>query len=165
MSSVIYAPHYTDFGRGHPSVFLAGSIEMGKADDWQTAVTNRLSGLNCVLFNPRRRDWDSSWKQEKTNPQFRQQVQWELEHLDKVDIIALWLAPGTVSPISLLEFGLHLRRGNMVIGCPVGFERKGNIDITAERYGVPVCEDFDTFLNQLGKTIRGHYLYVEPVIL
>lgn len=45
------------------TVFLAGSIEMGKAIDWQTQIENKLkdklSGDTIVtLYNPRRDDWD-----------------------------------------------------------------------------------------------------------
>ena len=49
------------------SVFLAGSIEMGVAIDWQTAITSsaKLANKNICFFNPRRDSWDSSWKQEK----------------------------------------------------------------------------------------------------
>jgi succinylglutamate desuccinylase len=31
-------------------VFLAGSIEMGKAEDWQTELTNALDGLDVTIL-------------------------------------------------------------------------------------------------------------------
>ena len=48
---------------GGITVFLAGSIEMGKAVDWQTQIENelkdKLDGDTVVtLYNPRRDDWD-----------------------------------------------------------------------------------------------------------
>lgn len=51
-------------------IFLAGSIEMGSAELWQDVVKDALADTDCVLLNPRRDDWDSSWKQEKDDPQF-----------------------------------------------------------------------------------------------
>lgn len=47
------------------SLFLAGSIEMGVAVDWQTSLTKFLerpeNRMGCdFVFNPRRDDWDSS---------------------------------------------------------------------------------------------------------
>jgi len=39
-------------------IFLAGSIEMGKAEDWQKKVESLLKNENIVIFNPRRDDWD-----------------------------------------------------------------------------------------------------------
>src|SRR3546814_14893140 len=56
--------------------------------------------------------------------------------LESADIIVMLLAPGSQSPISLLEKGLHARGGKLILLCPEGFWRKGNVDITAERYGI-----------------------------
>ena len=55
----IKPPH--DFrGQEDFTVFLAGSIEMGAAWDWQKYVEKKLKKENITLFNPRRDDWDSS---------------------------------------------------------------------------------------------------------
>src|SRR3546814_5771597 len=56
--------------------------------------------------------------------------------LESADIIVMLLAPGSQSPISLLETGLHARGGKLILLCPEGFWRKGNVDITADRYGI-----------------------------
>ena len=55
-------------------IFLAGSIDMGKAEDWQTRVADLLKNKSVILFNPRRDDWDSSWEQDIENINFRNQV-------------------------------------------------------------------------------------------
>lgn len=40
---------------GRKSVFLAGSIEMGKAEPWQDQIGEAFEGNeNVVFFNPRR---------------------------------------------------------------------------------------------------------------
>lgn len=119
-----------------PSVFLAGSIEMGKAEDWQTKFTNAMNDLNVWILNPRRDDWDSSWEQKKTNPQFREQVEWELAALEHATVIAMYFDPATMSPISLLELGLFAKFSTVIVCCPEGFWRKGNVDIVCEKYGV-----------------------------
>jgi len=36
------------------NVFLAGSIEMGAAPDWQADVENQLADLDIAIYNPRR---------------------------------------------------------------------------------------------------------------
>jgi len=117
-----------------PRLFLAGSIEMGAAEDWQTRLTEELFGVPGTIFNPRRDDWDSSWVQEIGNEPFREQVEWELEAMDAADLIALYLSPGTKSPITLLELGLHAKSGKLYVFCPEGFWRKGNVDIVCDRY-------------------------------
>lgn len=136
------------------TVFLAGSIEMGKAVDWQARVTRDLSDDDVVIFNPRRDDWDSSWAQRADNDRFREQVLWELEALERADVIALCFMPVTMSPISLLEFGLHARKGNVVVLCPEGYWRKGNVDVTAAKYGVPVFDSYDPWLAEIKRRLR-----------
>jgi len=123
-----------------PSVFLAGSIEMGTAIDWQTEVANGLSSLPVTILNPRRDDWDASWVQDIENAQFKEQVDWEMDHLNWSDVIALYLQPDTKSPISLLELGMHAHEGKMVVCCPPGFWRRGNVQIVCHRYGIPLVE-------------------------
>src|SRR5687768_13327093 len=38
-------------------------------------------------------------------PKFREQVEWELAGLERADLIAMWFAPDTKSPITLLDRG------------------------------------------------------------
>ncbi|KLI99906.1 nucleoside 2-deoxyribosyltransferase domain-containing protein [Luteimonas sp. FCS-9] len=125
---------------GRPTVFLAGSIEMGRAGDWQQQVQDALADLDVVLLNPRRADWNPAWRPEADEPEFRRQVEWELEALERADLVLMYFAPGTQSPITLLEFGLYARSGKLLLAAPAGYFRKGNLDITAERYGVPRVE-------------------------
>ena len=136
------------------SIFLAGSIEMGLAEDWQKKVQDHLSDRkDLVVLNPRRDDWDSSWTQEITNPQFYQQVNWELEGLEKANLIVMYLSPETRSPISLLELGLHAKSEKMIVCCPEGFWRKGNVEIVCEKYGIPLVETMEDLLKTLDKIV------------
>jgi hypothetical protein len=133
-------------GSGELVVFIAGSIEMGKAVPWQAALVQALSDVpNVILLNPRRSDWDPSWVQSRRNPQFREQVEWELSGQDLADVIAFYFAPGTLSPVSLLELGLAISDPDteLVVCCPEGYFRKGNVDITCERYDVNQVDDLD----------------------
>ena len=135
MSKVIKAPqNFTPLAS--PSVFLAGSIEMGKALNWQEIVEEMLGDTDITILNPRRDDWDSSWEQSIDNFQFREQVEWELEAQEKTDIIALYFCPDTKSPITLLELGLFAHTDKLIVCCPEGFWRKGNVDIVCKRYNI-----------------------------
>ena len=144
---MIYTPpqNIAQRDRTKPSVFLAGSIEMGKAIDWQTDMGQFFLNKRYNVFNPRRDDWDSSWKQEFENPQFYQQVNWELEALDVADVILMYLVPETMSPISLLELGLHVSKKELYVVCPDGFWRKGNVDIVCNRYDIPLFNSLEDF--------------------
>lgn len=138
----LYTPPMRLPGRRHGferrpfRIFLAGSIEMGSAPDWQAEVIERLSVYDVAIFNPRRPDFDASQEQSADNPYFRGQVEWELRGLEIADVILMFLAPETVSPISLLELGLYARGGKLLVVCPEGFERKGNVDVVCREYGI-----------------------------
>lgn len=141
---------YNDY-LNKPSVFLAGSIEMGVAEDWQAKVSAALAPLDVLVLNPRRSNWDSSWAQTIDNPPFREQVEWELDALDAADVVLMYFDPATKSPITLLELGIHAAENpeKMIVCCPEGFWRKGNVDIVCARYGVAQASDLDTLLDVL----------------
>jgi hypothetical protein len=130
--------------RQRKSVFLAGSIEMGKAEDWQTEVGDMFHKNGWDILNPRRNDWDSSWEQKFENAQFYQQVNWELHALEHADLIIMYFAPDTKSPISLLELGLFARSKKIMVVCPDGFWRKGNVDVVCNYYNIPLYNNLTT---------------------
>lgn len=125
------------------SLFLAGSIEMGVAEDWQTNLTNYIGVPEHIvlceyIFNPRRESWDASWVQSISNPQFNEQVSWEMTALDISKVIVMYFDPATKSPISLLELGLYVNTGKLIVCCPDGFWRKGNVEMVCDRFDVRV---------------------------
>ena len=137
-------------------VFLAGSIEMGKAEDWQTKVVKELSEFeDVIILNPRREDWDSSWEQSIENKKFVEQVEWELEAQEKADYIIMNFVKDTKSPISLLELGLFARSGKLLVCCPNEFWKKGNVDIVCRKYNncVPY-ENMENLLSNFKETLK-----------
>ncbi len=138
------------------SVFLAGSIEMGKAVDWQTKITEALKDLDVVVLNPRRDDWDSSWEQKIENEQFREQVEWEINALEHADVIVMYFDPDTKSPISLLELGIHANSGKMVVYCPEGFWRKGNVDVVCAKYDIEQAATVEDLVEKIRTKLKKH---------
>ena len=136
------------------TIFLAGSIEMGTAENWQEIVVKRFETHLITFFNPLRDEWDSSWKQEQKETKFNEQVNWEMNNLEDCDIIFMYFDPGTKSPISLLELGLHASSGKMIVVCPNGFWRKGNVEIVCDRFGIPLFDDLDTMVNRIKDKYR-----------
>lgn len=122
------------------SLFLAGSIENGLAEPWQDQVIAALADCDGAILNPRREAWDATWVQSIENPQFREQVEWELAGLERAALIAMYFSPTTKSPITLLELGLYASCGRIEIACPRGYWRRGNIEVVAARYGIPLYE-------------------------
>lgn len=124
------------------TIFLAGSIEMGKAKPWHDAVASQIARRTTqpiAFYNPRRvEDFTPDMEDE--------QILWEQERLSTCDYIFMHLQGDTKSPISLLEFGEFIRSGKLFIDVPKDFYRYKNILLTAEQAGCAkrVSNDIDT---------------------
>ena len=151
-------------------IFFAGSIEMGKAIEWQEELTTHLSKLitqdKIAILNPRRDDWDVSWEQSIQNPKFLEQVKWELDALEMAEIKIFYFDPNSKSPITLMELGLHAR-SNPIVYCPNDFWRKGNVDVVAKSYGFSVYEnekDFRIAIEQrIAKFLKAFFMRKEII--
>ena len=149
MATVLKAPEpYEQDDR--MAIFLGGAIDMGAAENWQDRLTKDLSDYNeLVILNPRRDDWDSSWKQDPTpGTQFYEQVEWELECQEQADVNIYYFTADSKAPITLLELGLF-NDDNVVVCCPKEFYRYGNVKMVCERYGINMVETYDELLKLL----------------
>jgi hypothetical protein len=149
----IKPPYPISTRKNIPSVFLAGSIEMGIAEDWQSKIVNTFSYSDITFFNPRRGEWDASWEQKIESAPFYQQVNWEMNALDKADFIIMYFVPDTKSPISLLELGIYANSGKIVVCCPEGFWRKGNVEAVCEKYDIRMLDSLDDVIQYIDSTI------------
>jgi hypothetical protein len=147
---IIKAPNKYDLKKNEKSIFLAGSIEMGKAELWQHQLHKMIEKYdNCILFDPRRDDWNNEAIQSIKDPYFNSQVNWELDMLEKSNLIALYFDPNTKSPISLLELGLFAKSEKLTVCCPKGLWRKGNVEIICQRNNIKLFEDFPEFITDI----------------
>lgn len=146
------------------TVFLAGSIEEGRAEKWQNYVANKLANSVCgdelVVLNPRRDNWDNSWEQSIKDKNFSEQVRWELEAQEKSEIILFYFDPDTKSPITLMELGMAAVRSGygsfegLAVCCPEGYWRKGNVDIICLEYGIAMVDSLDGLVDYAKEIIR-----------
>jgi hypothetical protein len=135
------------------AVFLAGSIDQDSAEKWQEYLISQLNHQHLIILNPRRTNWDKEWAEEIDNPYFFEQVEWELKGQERADLIVMYFDPNTQSPISLLELGLFAQTKKMIVCCPKGFWKKGNVDFICRRYQIPQVES----LGDLIKSIKVHW--------
>lgn len=135
------------------SVFLGGSIEMDTAERWQDRIKSDLAQLDVTVLNPRRDDWDTSILQKASDPKFSQQVNWELNSLEVSNLIVFYFDPNTKSPITLLELGLFANTGKVIVCCPDGFWRKGNVEIICDRYNIPLVEKYNDLVSLVKQRI------------
>lgn len=136
------------------TIFLAGSIDMGLTIDWQSAVVERFKDKKVTFFNPRRDEWDLSWKQIQSATNFNEQVNWEMNNLEDCDIIFMHFEEKSKAPISLLELGLNAASGKMIVVCPDGFWRKGNVEIVCTRYNIPLFNTLEDGMGALETFVR-----------
>ncbi len=138
------------------SIFLAGTIDNGRSVDWQTRVVQHLTksiptNKQIVIYNPRRDEWDSN----ASDKLIHDQINWELDRLTStVNNILFYFAPGSKSPISLLELGLVINDPEIKkwVVCPEGYWRRDNVLITSER-GANV-RIFDTLTKAMPSLIK-----------
>lgn len=144
---VLKPPSLLPYSSPEYTIFLAGTIDMGQSENWQEDLTRILQPLPGIILNPRREGWDNSWEQKFENVKFKEQVEWELDALDMADRILMYFVPESKSPISLLELGLHANSKKLVVCCPHGFWRKGNVDIICNRYEIQTVPTIHHFMD------------------
>ena len=124
--------------------FFKNFIQLSRIEEF---CFNKFNNKDFTFYNPRRTDWDSSWSH--NSHEFNTQVDWELDHLEKADLIIMRLIGTSTSVISMLELGLFARSGKLKVYCENGFWRKGNVDIVAKRYGVTLLRSEEEIIQSI----------------
>ena len=131
------------------TVFLAGTIDNGDSEDWQKKVGEYMSGNGYVVLNPRRDDWNPNWDCSEDNPEFLQQVVWELDAMESSKFILFNFLPDSKSPVTMLELGLMKDHENVCVICPKEFWRSGNVRIVCARYGFICFSTVDEYIREV----------------
>jgi len=131
------------------AIFLAGTIDDGNSINWQKELIDKLSNtnLNIEIYNPR----VSKWNPNATNADIEYQIKWEQDHLDKADLIIMYLADNSKSPISLLELGLYASSKKLIVFCTDNFYRFVNVKLTCEKYNIELIQstDINVIINKI----------------
>ena len=131
------------------SIFLAGTIDDGKSEDWQSKLIEELSDHEITVLNPRRNNWG-----DLPNNELRKQITWELDHLEKADIIFMYIIGTSKSPISLLEMGIHIKDLKLIVVCEPEFYRYENVKITCEYYNAELYDSLGLGIDALISNIE-----------
>ena len=153
MATEVKAPGKYDAAKRY-TVFLAGAIDQGKAENWQEKVARALDQFDITILNPRRENWDMDMPQTPDNPVFREQVEWELDAQEASDMVIFVFTKDSKAPITFLEFGLFAPRKDAVVCAEEGFYRQGNLDIVAERHKIPMYHNLDEMIADLQAVLR-----------
>jgi hypothetical protein len=174
-AQVILAPQPPPQPLRRPSIFLAGTIDSSAdgSTPWRTQLATSISHLPVTILDPTRPDWDASWREEAAFAPFREQVEWELDIMGVADVVVVYLAPGSQSPVSLLELGLCVgfaggrgegnvegkgegqRRKHLVVGCPEGYWKRGNVQVVCGRLGVEVLGSLEELIRGVEERLLG----------
>ena len=131
------------------SIFLAGTIDDGKSEDWQSKLIEELSDHEITILNPRRNNWG-----DLSDNELRKQITWELDHLEKADIIFMYIIGTSKSPISLLEMGIHIKDSKLIVVCEPEFYRYDNVRITCEYYNAELYDSLGEGIDALISNIE-----------
>ncbi len=128
------------------SVFLAGTIDNGASIDWQQNIVDKMRNFsgNFLLYNPRRSVWDANDKRE-----LEYQINWELDHLEAADYILMNILGSSKSPVSLLELGIHIHSGKILLVCDPSYYRYDNVRITCKKYHVKIYHTIEEALQTI----------------
>lgn len=134
---------YTIDGVKPLNLFLGGTIDCGDSVNHQQAIIDELNKEDTIrpimVYNPRREEWQSSDNKDEND----KQINWELYHLERADLIVMNILEDSKSPISLMEIGLFARTNKLIVFCKQGFYRFDNVRIVCKRYNVPLYETND----------------------
>lgn len=137
------------------SIFTAGSIEMGAAVQWQKLMVQHLSDLPITVCNPRRGNWDPTDIPKADDANFKSQVEWELDALERATVICFFFDVTTRSPVSLLELGLWASSKKIIVCCNENYWRQGNVELVCGRYNIPMVREFRDLVPEVRKMLKG----------
>lgn len=132
-----------DAGR-YTTIFLAGTIDMGNSEDWQSVLVRTFSSSKgrYILYNPRRDSFTN------TPEEMEYQINWELDHLEKSQTIIMNILGSSKSPVTLLEMGLYIKSGKLLVACEPDYYRHSNVRITCAKYNVPLYDSLSTLISE-----------------
>lgn len=150
-SRIVFAPNpYIKTGA---TLFLSGCIDQ-PPETWRATLSAALAHLPITILDPVRTDWDSSWRETPSFAPFKEQVDWELEGLEKADVVAIYFGETTQSPITLMELGLSAKSGKCVVACPEGYGKRANVQIVCARYGIQVLDSVGDLADAVVRKLR-----------
>ncbi|KAH8601529.1 hypothetical protein B0O99DRAFT_606841 [Bisporella sp. PMI_857] len=160
LNRVIWAPNPFTADEKYPrSIFLSGYIS-STYPTWRESLTSSLQDLPLTILNPCRSTWD--WEESISDPAFVQQANWELSMLSLADLVVVVFPsdPEIKGAITLLELGLMMgERGGegVVVVCPEGYWKRGNVQVVCKRYGAEVLST----VGELDKVVREKLVELE----
>ena len=119
------------------SIFLAGTTSKTDEPDWRETLIDAIKHLPVTIFNPKRDDWDSTWKEYFSDQRWAEQVKWEFDMQEDADVVVVFFHGVSPAPISLLELGLWVRDGKVIACAKDDYSKRGNVEEVCWRHSTP----------------------------
>lgn len=139
-------PQLTDY-RG--TLFLAGAIDNGEAEPWQSRLIADLADSDLTILNPRRADWNADLPPTVDCPEFVSQVAWETKWLTLAESVIFYFPAGSRAPITLLELGEFGTPAKAIVYVEPGYHRSGNVILACRRRGLSHFTDRAVMMERL----------------
>lgn len=127
-----------------PDLFLAGGIS--GTSDWQSLVCKMLENYDIQIANPRR---PGMMDDPNLEPE---QVEWEIDHLERSKMILFWFPGPDDHPIAMYELGRWTATDKKIfVGCPKDYKRRVNIEkqMEAIRPETPIHHSLSEMVNEI----------------
>lgn len=121
--------------------FLAGSMDLQKEISWRDKIMKKISG-NVHFLDPTNKNHDSL-----SDKEMEEHITWELASMEFADKIILHFLPNAKSPISLVELGLYVKSGKLIVMCSDDFYKSRYVNVLCKKYNAPVYKDFNLLIN------------------
>ena len=134
------------------SVFLSGSFRPGddneRRHDQLITCLMHAPTTQVTIIDAWRDDYDDSPVQFKPNQRSAIQYRWELLNLPRVDVVAVYFAPDSKAPVSLLDFGLAAARDatKLVVYCEDDSHLRCHVEHICQEMHVFLVDTFDEFV-------------------
>lgn len=128
---------------GRNYIFLAGSIDYMLPSIWREKVIEKSDDKN-IFFDPTNKDY-----QQLNEKEMIDHIEWELNAMSLADKILLNFLPASLSPISLVEFGLYVSSKKLIVICPKGFYQSRYIHKLCKEYNATCYFDLNKAIKEL----------------
>lgn len=135
------------------SLFLAGGLSGCR--HWQIEVIQKLSPLDIVLYNPRRKYFDIT-----DSNVAEEQIIWEEEMIRRADVVSFYFCRESVCPITLYELGVcnTMRFKAIIIGMDHDYSRRFDVEVQTRlknpRTAASITYGLESFTNNIIKFFK-----------
>ncbi len=146
--NIITSPSEKKISNNKLKIFLGGTIDSGKSEDWQKKICKKYANdKQIIVFNPRRPEWPS----DSDHNEVIRQIKWEHKRMDESDYIVMNILPDSKSPISLMEIGMYCHSNKLLVFCTDKFYRYDNVKVVCEKYDIKLfnTNKIEDIINQI----------------